>query len=177
MTGYEKGVLNGLVKIPPGRPRQAPSTFSEARGRRLTAGSDAWYAEDEKLLGTHPKDPLQAGGVSPIDPRGPDRGRRPGRSQEHEQHLPARDHAAHAVLPAAHRDPGLERAGPERGRRPFCPYKGQASYYHLKVGDREIKDAIWYYVYPTPESALIQGRLCFYNEKVDVFIDGELEKK
>ena len=58
----------------------------------------------------------------------------------------------------------------------FCPYKGQASYYHLKVGEREIKDAIWYYVYPTAESAMIQGRLCFYNEKVDVFVDGKKEQ-
>lgn len=59
----------------------------------------------------------------------------------------------------------------------FCPYKGQASYYHLKVGDTEVKDAIWYYVYPTLESSGIQGRLCFYNEKVDVFIDGVQEQK
>jgi len=58
----------------------------------------------------------------------------------------------------------------------FCPYKGQASYYDLKVGDRTIKDAIWYYVYPTLESSQIQGRLCFYNEKVDVYIDGKKEE-
>ncbi len=57
----------------------------------------------------------------------------------------------------------------------FCPYKGQASYYHLKVGDREIKDAVWYYEFPTAESAQIQGRLSFYNEKVDVFVDGKKE--
>lgn len=59
----------------------------------------------------------------------------------------------------------------------FCPYKGQASYYHLKVGDKTIPDAVWYYVYPTQESASIQGRLCFYNEKVDVFVDGRKETK
>lgn len=57
----------------------------------------------------------------------------------------------------------------------FCPYKGQASYYDLQVGDKTIKDAVWYYVYPTQESSEIQGRLCFYNEKVDVFVDGEKE--
>lgn len=57
----------------------------------------------------------------------------------------------------------------------FCPYKGQASYYHLRVGDDEIQDAVWYYTYPTQESAAIQDRLCFYNEKVDVFVDGVKE--
>lgn len=59
----------------------------------------------------------------------------------------------------------------------FCPYKGQAEYYHLKVGGKLIEDAVWYYTYPTHESAAIQGRLCFYNEKVDVFVDGVKEKK
>ena len=57
----------------------------------------------------------------------------------------------------------------------FCPYKGQASYYHLKVNGKVIEDAIWYYTYPLLESALVQNRLCFYNEKVDVFIDGVKE--
>lgn len=59
----------------------------------------------------------------------------------------------------------------------FCPYKGQASYYHVRVGDSEVRDAVWYYVYPTAESAAIQGRLCFYNEKFDVFVDGVREKR
>jgi uncharacterized protein (DUF427 family) len=60
-----------------------------------------------------------------------------------------------------------------------CPYKGQASYYHLKVGNgnRVIEDAVWYYPYPTAESAQIQNRLCFYNEKVDIFVDGVREER
>jgi uncharacterized protein (DUF427 family) len=56
-----------------------------------------------------------------------------------------------------------------------CPYKGQASYYHIKIGDKAIDDAIWYYSYPTSESTSIQSRLCFNNEKVDVFVDGVKE--
>jgi uncharacterized protein (DUF427 family) len=59
----------------------------------------------------------------------------------------------------------------------YCPYKGHAKYYNLQVGQKEIKDAIWYYEYPTAESAAIQNRLCFYNEKVDVFIDGTKEEQ
>ncbi len=58
-----------------------------------------------------------------------------------------------------------------------CPYKGEASYYHVKVGDNLVKDAIWYYPIPVVESQTIQNRLCFYNEKVDVFIDGVKEQK
>lgn len=50
------------------------------------------------------------------------------------------------------------------------------SYYNVAANGKEIKDAVWYYRYPTAESAVVAGRLCFYNEKVDVFVDGVKEK-
>jgi uncharacterized protein (DUF427 family) len=53
----------------------------------------------------------------------------------------------------------------------------RGSYYNVKVKGKEIKDVVWYYRYPTAESALVAGRLCFYNEKVDVFVDGVKEEK
>jgi len=49
------------------------------------------------------------------------------------------------------------------------------SYYNVTVNGKEIKDAVWYYRYPTAESAVVAGRLCFYNEKVDIFVDGVKE--
>ncbi|MCJ1483620.1 hypothetical protein MMC06_003788, partial [Schaereria dolodes] len=52
-----------------------------------------------------------------------------------------------------------------------CPYKGDANYYNVNVKGKEHKDAIWWYRYPTPESVAVAGRLCFYNEKVDIYID------
>ena len=51
------------------------------------------------------------------------------------------------------------------------------SYYGLVLGDKVIKDAVWYYKYPTLDSALVAGILCFYNEKVDVFVDDVKEEK
>ena len=55
-----------------------------------------------------------------------------------------------------------------------CPYKGQASYYSVKVGQALAEDVVWYYPFPEPEVAKIQGLLCFYQEKVDEFyVDGE----
>ncbi|KAI4275604.1 MAG: hypothetical protein LQ337_003116 [Flavoplaca oasis] len=57
-----------------------------------------------------------------------------------------------------------------------CPYKGVAEYYDLVVNGNEIKDAVWWYRHPTRESALIEGMICFYNEKVDVYVDGEKEQ-
>jgi uncharacterized protein (DUF427 family) len=36
---------------------------------------------------------------------------------------------------------------------------------------------VWYYQYPTAESAPVVGHLCFYNEKVDVWVDGVKEDR
>lgn len=57
----------------------------------------------------------------------------------------------------------------------LCPYKGRAEYYHVEVKGRVYRDLVWYYRYPTSESALVAGYMCFYNESVDVWINGELE--
>lgn len=43
------------------------------------------------------------------------------------------------------------------------------------IDGKEHKDLVWWYKYPTAESAPIAGHLCFYNEKVDIYIDGEKE--
>ncbi len=48
-----------------------------------------------------------------------------------------------------------------------CPYKGEASYYSLRIGERLYQDIVWFYPDPVPESAKIKDHLCFYNEKVD----------
>lgn len=49
----------------------------------------------------------------------------------------------------------------------ICPYKGQASYRSLKVGDRIAEDAVWVYEAPLPECPRIKGHLCFDPKKVD----------
>ena len=54
-----------------------------------------------------------------------------------------------------------------------CPYKGTASYWSLVVGSRRYDDLVWCYRAPFPESQKIAGLLCFYNEKVDLVVDGE----
>jgi uncharacterized protein (DUF427 family) len=58
-----------------------------------------------------------------------------------------------------------------------CPYKGTAAYYSVSgVGD-EGRDLIWYYAEPLPEASRIAGLLCFFNEKVDVELDGEPQER
>jgi uncharacterized protein (DUF427 family) len=59
----------------------------------------------------------------------------------------------------------------------YCPYKGRSNYYNVNINGKQYKDLVWYYVYPTMESGPIAGHLCFYNEKVDIWIDGVQEKR
>jgi uncharacterized protein (DUF427 family) len=58
-----------------------------------------------------------------------------------------------------------------------CPYKGDASYWTATVGDVELKDIVWSYQSPIPECPKIKGHLSFFNEKVDVYVDGELQQR
>lgn len=53
-----------------------------------------------------------------------------------------------------------------------CPYKGTADYWHLEVDGTEHRDIVWIYRTPLPESQKIAGLACFYNEKVDIYLDG-----
>ena len=53
-----------------------------------------------------------------------------------------------------------------------CPYKGTAGYYSVNGA----KDLIWYYADPLPEAGRIRGLVCFFNEKVDLELDGELQE-
>ncbi len=59
-----------------------------------------------------------------------------------------------------------------------CPYKGIASYYAVRrTGGELVKDLIWYYDDPLPAVGQIAGRLCFFNERVDVEVDGEPKER
>jgi uncharacterized protein (DUF427 family) len=54
-----------------------------------------------------------------------------------------------------------------------CPYKGMASYYSVRVGDQVYEDLAWFYVTPLQESVRIAGLVAFYNDRVDLVVDGE----
>lgn len=58
-----------------------------------------------------------------------------------------------------------------------CPYKGTARYWSVTVGGKIHQDLVWGYDSALAESQEITGMVCFYNEKVDVYIDEELEEK
>jgi uncharacterized protein (DUF427 family) len=54
-----------------------------------------------------------------------------------------------------------------------CPYKGTARYWHVRAGGELHRDLAWSYPEPIPECPRIAGLVAFYDEKVDVTLDGE----
>ncbi len=60
----------------------------------------------------------------------------------------------------------------------ICPYKGYAGYYSVRLENRELlKDFVWYYTEPYSDALGVAGMLCFYNEKVDIELDGEPQER
>ncbi len=53
-----------------------------------------------------------------------------------------------------------------------CPYKGTARYWSASVKGITHDNIVWGYDTPLPESRGIEGLVSFYNEKVDIFVDG-----
>ncbi len=55
-----------------------------------------------------------------------------------------------------------------------CPYKGTTSaYWSARAGESPPRDIAWVYDFPTRELGPIAGLVAFYNEKVDLFLDGQ----
>jgi uncharacterized protein (DUF427 family) len=56
-----------------------------------------------------------------------------------------------------------------------CPYKGTTTgYWSSRIGGRVHPDIAWTYDFPTAALLPIAGLIAFYNEKVDIVLDGEL---
>ena len=132
-------------------------------------GFDAWYEEDEPVVG-HPRDPFHR-----VDMRRSSRHVRVELDGElvaessratllFETSLPTRFY-----LP---REDVLSDLQPS-GKRTYCPYKGQASYWSVEVPGRAHQDLAWTYEDPLPEATPVAGLVAFFDERVDVVLDGE----
>jgi uncharacterized protein (DUF427 family) len=59
----------------------------------------------------------------------------------------------------------------------YCPFKGNARYWTIKVGDREAENAVWAYDDPYDELPQIEGFVAFYGDRVDaIYVDGERQE-
>jgi uncharacterized protein (DUF427 family) len=52
----------------------------------------------------------------------------------------------------------------------YCAYKGRASYFSVPDGP---KDVAWTYHEPLHDAEPVRDRICFFDERVDVILDGE----
>jgi uncharacterized protein (DUF427 family) len=53
-------------------------------------------------------------------------------------------------------------------QRTFCPYKGDASYFHLVAGGKRAENAVWSYETPFPAMKAIGAHIAFYPDKVSI---------
>lgn len=58
-----------------------------------------------------------------------------------------------------------------------CPFKGSASYLSAVLGEETHRDLAWSYETPIEGVERIAGYVCFYDERVDLAIDGELNER
>lgn len=61
--------------------------------------------------------------------------------------------------------------------RTRCPYKGVARYWSARSGEQTFKDVVWSYPAPIPECPKIENLVSFYNERVDLYVDGVLQDR
>lgn len=138
------------------------------------AAMDEWLEEDEPVY-THPRDPYTRVDILASSRHVEVRVEGVTIAESHqprilfETGLPPRYY-----LPVA--DVRLELLAPS-DTETHCPYKGTAGYWHLDVNGTRHDDFLWIYRAPLPESQKIAGLVSFYNEKVDLYLDGELQER
>jgi uncharacterized protein (DUF427 family) len=130
---------------------------------------DAWYEEDDRLVG-HPRDPFHRVDIRPGSRhvRVEFGGRLLAESSApvvvFETNLPTRFYLPPEDIRAELRP---------STRKTYCAYKGEASYRSID----ERRDLAWTYEAPLPDAARLTGLIAFFDELVDVTVDGDRRKR
>jgi uncharacterized protein (DUF427 family) len=130
---------------------------------------DAWFEEDEEVF-THPRDPytrvdiLASSRQVRVEVDGETVAESSSPRLLFETGLPVRYY-----LPKTH--VRLDLLIPTTTVT-HCPYKGRAESWSVRTPSAVRDDLAWSYRTPLPESQKIAGLLAFYNEKVDIYVDG-----
>lgn len=143
--------------------------------RRPGRGLDHWYEEDEEIF-VHPRDPykrvdalagtrhvrVEIDGVLVAETRRP--------VLLFETRLPTRYYIPREDVRLDLLTPTDLHTG--------CPYKGTAEYWSLTDGGPDVPpDIAWSYPDPIPAVQTIRGHIAFYNEAVDITVDGERQER
>ena len=151
-----------------------PAAFLAGHAAFYWKKLDEWFVEDEQVFG-HPRDPYHR-----IDTYRTSRPVRISVAGEvlaestqavalFESGLPARFY-----LPAE--DVRMDLLEPSE-KKTRCAYKGIASYWHVRVGDTLHEDLAWTYEDPDDDGRAIRGLICFFNERVDLEVDGQVQER
>jgi uncharacterized protein (DUF427 family) len=131
---------------------------------------DAWFEEDEQIF-THVRSPYSRIDILPSS-----------------RHVAVR--VGETVLAESDRAHALYETGlPVRWYIPrvdvrmdllavsetitHCPYKGTTEHFSARLGDDTLPDVAWSYPTPLPESQRIAGLVAFYDDRVEVVVDGQ----
>lgn len=135
------------------------------------AALDGWFEEDEQVF-VHPRNPyarvdalrssrhvrVELGGTVLAESTSP--------VLVFETGLPTRYYLDRTDLDLRHLVPSETTTA--------CPYKGRtSSYWSVRVNGTTQEDLAWSYGFPTAALLPIAGLVAFYNEKVDLIVDGE----
>jgi len=169
-------VRAGGKEAPAGALRYLESPIEELRDLiRLEWDSmDSWFEEDEEVF-THPRDPYTRVDILA--------------SSRHVRVEVDDETIAESTSPRLLFETGL----PVRYYLPkthvrmdlllptetvsHCPYKGEAEWWSVTTAQGVREDLAWSYRTPLPEGQKIAGLVAFYNEKVDIYVDEQLQER
>jgi uncharacterized protein (DUF427 family) len=136
---------------------------------------DSWFEEDEQVY-VHPRNPyarvdaVRSSRAVRVELAGVVLAEAASSVVVFETGLPPRYYLDRTALRPEHLEPSDTVTS--------CPYKGDTSrYWSVRLGAVLHADLAWSYTFPTLPLLPIAGLVAFYNEKVDIFVDGkELER-
>jgi uncharacterized protein (DUF427 family) len=133
---------------------------------------DRWFEEDEEVF-VHPRSPykrvdaLRSTRAVRVELNGAVLAEAQGCVMVFETGLPTRYYLDPTNVRYAHLTASSTRTQ--------CPYKGQTGgYWSAHVNGTDVVDIAWTYVFTTAAMTPIAGLVAFLNEKVDIFIEGQL---
>jgi uncharacterized protein (DUF427 family) len=170
---WRYGLQVGEVTRPKAARLHSEDTIESLEGtmRFEWSALDAWFEEDEEIF-VHPRNPytrvdaLRSTRQVRVELAGTVLAESAATVMVFETGLPTRYYFDRSAV-------NFERLEATDTATP-CPYKGRTSqYWSVRAGGEVHADLAWSYDFPTRQLLPIAGLVAFYNEKVDVFVDGE----
>jgi uncharacterized protein (DUF427 family) len=152
----------------------APAAFLAGHAAFYWGKLDEWWVEDEQVFG-HPRDPYHR--IDTYRTTRPVRVSVDGEAVAESTRAVALFEAGlppRFYLPAE--DVRMDLLEPSE-KTTRCAYKGVASYWHVRAGDELHEDLAWSYPEPDRDAQAIRDLICFFNERVDLEVDGKAQER